>query len=226
MLLLITDTSGKQGSVALARAADAGDVEIIEAVPLTGGTFSAQLVPQIAALLSKHGFSKTDIGAFIVVSGPGSFTGLRVGLAAIKALAEILLKPIVPVSLLEVVALASEGQGRVLAALDGGRGEVYVGEYDMAANNATVCGEQLLSMKEFLFSAQQTKVATSDSRVIETLQNSGIVVTHVAQPNSEMIARLGWQKLQENQTVSPEQLDADYIRRSDAEIFVKSVSGA
>ena len=83
---------------------DHDKVEVIEAVPLAGGTFSAQLVPQIAALLTKHGFSKTDIDAFVVVSGPGSFTGLRVGLAAIKALAEILAKPIVPVSLLEVVA--------------------------------------------------------------------------------------------------------------------------
>ena len=90
------------------------EVDLIEVAPLAGGTFSAQLVPQIAALLAKHGLSKTDIDAFIVVSGPGSFTGLRVGLAAIKALAEILQKPIVPVSLLEVVALASRAQGKVV----------------------------------------------------------------------------------------------------------------
>ena len=128
MLLLITDTSGKHGSVALARASASPDeVKVIESVPLAGGTFSAQLVPQIAALLARHGFSKTDIGAFIVVSGPGSFTGLRVGLAAIKALAEILHKPIVPVSLLEVVAVASRVSGKLLAVLDAGRGEVADG---------------------------------------------------------------------------------------------------
>src|SRR5947209_18163388 len=101
MLLLATDTSGKHGSIALAQV-EAGegarptgsDFRVIEVVPLAGGTFSAQLVPQIAALLARHGFTKTDIGAFVVISGPGSFTGLRVGLAAIKALAEILDKPI------------------------------------------------------------------------------------------------------------------------------------
>src|SRR5579863_5340107 len=86
MLLLVTDTSGKNGFVALVRAADvraAEDaqaktraVEAIEEVPLAGGTFSAQLVPQIAGLLTKHGISKTEMDAFIVVSGPGSFTGL------------------------------------------------------------------------------------------------------------------------------------------------------
>ena len=93
MILLVTDTSGKNGSVALARATDISDtdeVQLIEVVPLTGGTFSAELVPQIAALLAKHEFAKASIDAFVVVSGPGSFTGLRVGLAAIKALAEIL----------------------------------------------------------------------------------------------------------------------------------------
>src|SRR6202012_5048339 len=103
------------------------------------------LVPQIAALLAKHGFGKSDIDAFVVVSGPGSFTGLRVGLAAIKALAEILQKPIVAVSLLEVVAIASGTQGKIFSALDAGRGEVYAGQYELASGKARLCSEQLLS---------------------------------------------------------------------------------
>ena len=86
------------------------EIDVLEVVPLTGGAFSAQLVPQIAALLEKHGHSKSDLGAFAVASGPGSFTGLRVGLAAIKALAEALQKPIAAISLLEAVAC---GGGRV-----------------------------------------------------------------------------------------------------------------
>ena len=90
MLLLATDTSGKHGTIALARCGPGDDCTVFEVVPLEGGTFSAQLVPQIAATLAKHDFSKTDIGGFAVVSGPGSFTGVRVGLAAIKALAEVL----------------------------------------------------------------------------------------------------------------------------------------
>src|SRR5208282_3885213 len=102
MLMLAIDTSGKNGSIALARVTPGqSDVETIEVVPLAGGAFSAQLVPQIAALLEKLGYSKSDLGAFAAASGPGSFTGLRVGLAAIKALAEALQKPIVAVSLLE-----------------------------------------------------------------------------------------------------------------------------
>ena len=89
-------------------------VQVIEVVPLAGGTFSAQLVPQIADLLERHGLQKRDIEAFAVVSGPGSFTGLRVGLAVIKALAEVLDKPIAAVSLLEAIAISTNRKGRVM----------------------------------------------------------------------------------------------------------------
>src|SRR6266536_5930845 len=123
MLILGVDTSGKNGSIALVRFA-AEAPQIIEVVALEGGTFSAQLVPQISCLLGKHGLTKQDIDAFAVVSGPGSFTGLRVGLAAIKALAEILQKPIAAVSLLEAIALTAGNQGKVMVALDAGRGDI------------------------------------------------------------------------------------------------------
>src|SRR5580700_11557232 len=139
MLILAIDTSGKQGSIALARAGEPtaeGDFEMIEIAPLVGGTFSAQLVPQISELLARNGFMKTAIGAFAVASGPGSFTGLRIGLAAVKALAEVLGKPIAAVSLLEVCVFTSGAQGKIMAALDAGRSEVYVGEFDVSTQTA------------------------------------------------------------------------------------------
>lgn len=227
MLFLVTDTSGKQGSVALARAGDGSEpnkVRVIEEAPLAGGTFSAQLVPQIAALLAKHALSKTDIDAFIVVSGPGSFTGLRVGLAAIKALAEILHKPIVPVSLLEVVALAGRTQGRVAAALDAGRGELYVGEYEIAGESAQLLREQLLSKDEFLSLARAATAATPDHVLAALARDAGLSVSAVGPLSAALISQLGWRKMQSGETVSPEQLEANYIRRTDAEIFAKSSS--
>jgi tRNA threonylcarbamoyladenosine biosynthesis protein TsaB len=222
MLLLVTDTSGKHGSVALARAgerAKPNEVDIVEEVPLVGGTFSAQLVPQIAALLARHGFSKTDIGGFIVASGPGSFTGLRVGLAAIKALAEILHKPIVPVSLLEVVAVASRVSGKVLAALDAGRGEVYMGEYEVREGSTRLLGEQLLPKDEFSLAAKGLFVATPDETLARIAGNGCASVVLVPFPEAESIVRLGRRKLQAGETVTPEQLEANYIRRSDAEVL-------
>ncbi len=229
MLLLAVDTSGKQGSIALARCG-AGEnctrveIEIIEVVPLTGGTFSAQLVPQIAALLEKHGYSKSDLGGFAVASGPGSFTGLRVGLAAIKALAEVLHKPIAAVSLLEAVASRGAARGRVLAALDAGRGDVYAGDYELDPDIPTrirMHSERLLSREEFIAEATGKAVVTPDATLAEIAMAAGIPVERIEYPNSGVIARLGWEHLQRGETASPEALEANYIRHSDAEIFSK-----
>lgn len=226
MLLLVTDTSGKNGTVALARAGenDLHDAEVIEVVPLAGGMFSAQLVPQIAALLQKHGLNKSDLDGFIVVSGPGSFTGLRVGLAAIKALAEVLQKPIVPVSLLELVATASGAQGKVVAVLDGGRREVFFGEYELQGQLVRVLREELLPQADFVSAARDSTVVTSDAALAAIAREADLTVTEVETPNGEMIARFGWKKLQAGKIVSPEQLEANYMRRSDAEMFVKQSS--
>jgi tRNA threonylcarbamoyladenosine biosynthesis protein TsaB len=222
MLLLVTDTSGKHGSVALVQASSgSNDVELIESVALAGGTFSAQLVPQIAALLAKHGRSKTGIDAFVVVSGPGSFTGLRVGLAAIKALAEILHKPIVPVSLLEAVALESPSRAKVLAVLDAGRGEVYVAEYDVAEQSARLARQELLPRREFTSGGSGLAVLTPDKDLAAIARDAGCSVFLVDPPGAQTIGQLGWKKLQSGQTVTPEQLEANYIRRSDAEIFAE-----
>jgi tRNA threonylcarbamoyladenosine biosynthesis protein TsaB len=228
MILLAIDTSGKNGSIALARVPDAppgcapgASLEILEVIPLAGGTFSAQLIPQIAALLSKHGFTKQDIDGFGVASGPGSFTGLRVGLAAIKALAEILHKPIGAVSLLEAVARSAKSSGHVLAALDAGRGEVYVGDYEIAGN-ARLRSERLVTRDDFLVAAATSLVATPDPGLAQAARAAGVKVEEVAAPASDAIARLGWEKIQAGETIAPDELEANYIRRSDAEIFAKT----
>jgi tRNA threonylcarbamoyladenosine biosynthesis protein TsaB len=224
MILLSADTSGKHGSVALARGSDGGNCDVLEVVPLAGGTFSAQLVPQVAALLAKHGFTKGDIGGFVVASGPGSFTGLRVGLAAIKALAEILEKPIAAVSLLEAVALASGAQGRVTSLVDAGRGELYVGKYEIDNSSPKLLAEQLFRRDEFLAARPTAKLVTWDKDLAVAAQAAGLTIMVVEPVNAGTIARLGWRRIQAGDTVSPLDVEANYIRRSDAEIFAKSSS--
>jgi len=219
MILLAADTSGKCGSIALARVQE-DSLETLEVVPLAGGTFSAQLVPQISALLAKHGFGKQDVAGFAVASGPGSFTGLRVGLAAIKALAEILKKPIATVSLLEAVARGGKLRRPVLAALDAGRGEVYVGEYGVE-DAATPLAERLLTREEFLVEARGTAVATPDRTIVDLARQAGLSVEEVPRPTSAAIAQFGWEKIRSGRTISVQQLDANYIRRSDAETFAR-----
>jgi tRNA threonylcarbamoyladenosine biosynthesis protein TsaB len=233
MLLLAVDTSGKNGSLALARAApgqNAREVDVLEVVSLTGGAFSAQLVPQIAASLEKYGHCKSDIDAFAVAIGPGSFTGLRVGLAAIKALAEVLQKPIAAVSVLEAVGWHSRAPGATrvptLALLDAGRGDVYVGNYEL---DPQICvrSERLLTGEAFLAEIATPEVSprniiTPNAALADKVRDAGIRVELAEYPDAGTIARLGWEHLERGETVQPETLEANYIRHSDTEIFSKA----
>ncbi|MDP9264461.1 MAG: tRNA (adenosine(37)-N6)-threonylcarbamoyltransferase complex dimerization subunit type 1 TsaB [Acidobacteriota bacterium] len=218
MLILAIDTSWKQGSVALARG-DGRSFELIEMAPVAGGTFSAQLIPEISALLAKHKIGKDEIEGFGAASGPGSFTGLRVGLAAVKALAEVLKKPVAAVSVLEALAVASGATGRVIAALDAGRAEAYVGEYELGDGGATRVQESLVGQEELaaLVAGYGKATAVTPDEVIAKLLDARKVV----RPQSDAIARLALRKIAAGETVAPEELDANYIRRSDAEIFAK-----
>jgi tRNA threonylcarbamoyladenosine biosynthesis protein TsaB len=222
MLLLAIDTSGKQGSIAIAECGPNNACEVIEVTALSGGTFSAELVPQIASLLESHSFSKADIGCFAVVSGPGSFTGLRIGLAVVKALADVLVKPIAEVSMLEAVASAADSQGRVIAALDGGRNEVFLGEYEVSGSGVRLVRERLLTRAEWLGSAHEAIVVTPELALAEAAQAKGLPVRKLDRPRSDAIARLGWKKIAAGEIVSAEALEANYVGRSEAELFVKS----
>lgn len=219
MVLLAVDTSGRNGSLALAQV-DGSTVEVVEEVALAGSNFSVQLVPQTAALLQKHGYSKNDVAGFAAVSGPGSFTGLRVGLAAIKALAEILQKPIAVVSLLEAVARSGATGAHVFSLLDAGRGDLYVGEYEIGTP-VRFHSERLLSREEFLSEPKTQRAITTDAGIAEFVKSAGFQVKIVSHPRGGDIARFGWERIQRGETVPPENLEANYLRRSDAEIFSK-----
>lgn len=218
MLLLSIDTSGKQGGISLARC-EGEHCEILETSAIAGGTFSAQLVPQISKTLSKHGLKAADLNALVAVSGPGSFTGLRIGLAAVKGLAEALHIPIVSLSLLELLAISAPHEDRVIAVLDAGRNECYCGEYYAAAlvREFLCSGEELLK----LGSSKDLAIIASEEGIISLLQKHGISVTQVPRPNSGFAVKTGYEKLVAGKTTDVEKLDANYIRRSDAEIFSK-----
>jgi tRNA threonylcarbamoyladenosine biosynthesis protein TsaB len=139
--------------------------------------------------------------------------------------------------LLEAIAWSSAAHrtvhGRVLAALDAGRGDVYVGDYELEPH-AHIHSERLLSREGFLATAKAAEVrsaaampktvVTPDAVLAAMVQAAGTQVELIEYPNAGVIARLGWERLQRGQTVGPEELEANYIRRSDAEIFSKPVS--
>src|SRR3954462_11665756 len=215
MLILAIDSAHKNGSVTLAAAQD-GNFAALETAIVEGGTVSAQLVPQIAALLTRHGFKKTDIDVIAAATGPGSFTGLRIGLAAVKGLAEALKKPIVGISMLEAIARTGAAEKKVFAILDAGRGEVYVGEY---TNGSEKAAEYLCSRDELISriaEGGEAVLRTSDAALADFLKTHGVNAEVVAYPGSEAVARLGWEKFAAGRSITVDELEANYVRRDDS----------
>ncbi|MCU1312234.1 MAG: peptidase glycoprotease [Candidatus Angelobacter sp.] len=220
MLVLAIDTSHKNGSVSLARG-DKNHFDLIATALVDGGTFSAQLVPVISKLLSNHGFTKRDLEGIAAAVGPGSFTGLRIGLSAVKGLAEVLSIPIAAVSVLEAVAdSASSDSGNILTAMDAGRSELYVGDYQKTGGVLNKVSEFLCTQGEFAseLRSQNPKpmVITPEQVVAEIAQAEHVPCELVPQPGSGIIARLGLAKLVSERTISVDELDANYVRRDES----------
>ena len=223
MLICAIDTSGREGSLALAEG-DEHSFELLHFAPIAGGTYSAQLIPTLSTALAKTDKQKSQLELLVVASGPGSFTGLRVGLSTVKALAEVLHVPVVAISVLEAIAFVAKRQGKVLAALDAQRNEVYVGEFEIAnSGSIKALHEALATTPDFLTwlgARNPVPVTVTADEVIEArIRESGSPAEHIPRPAADLYARLGFQKFRAGDVASIETLDANYIRRSDAEIF-------
>ena len=120
--ILAIDTCGPTGSVALGRLAGR-DLDLLGQKELEGRTYSATLVTAVAELLDRNQIVLNDLGGIVVVNGPGSFTGVRVGLSAVKGLAEPTQIPVVAISRLLVLSRKS---GVPSCALDAHRGEIFL----------------------------------------------------------------------------------------------------
>ena len=125
-LVLAVDTTHEHGSIALGE----------DVVPLHSPTgFAHVLYPHLRELLDRRGVTVDAIDCFAAAAGPGSFTGVRVGLACIKGLAEATGKPAVAVSNLEALARCGSAPLRAVL-LDARRGEIYGAVYDQAGRLA------------------------------------------------------------------------------------------
>ena len=214
--ILAVDTTHEFGSLALARGA-----ELIEELPLHAPTgFAHVLYQHLAALLRKHGLTVADIDRFAAASGPGSFTGVRIGLACVKGLAEALGKAAVAVSNLQ--ALATFGSAALRAVvLDARRGEIYGAVYDAGAR--IVSPEVVAKFPEWLSTLpsgdlefiSQEPVALPSLLAGTSFENAR--VTFAPRSLAAAIARLAFAAAPSD----PAALDANYVRRSDAELFWK-----
>ena len=214
MLLLGIDTCGPSGSVALGRLAGR-DLEILGQIELEGRSYSSTLVAAVAELLAGVGVSLTDLGGIVAVNGPGSFTGVRVGLSAGKGLAEPGRIPVVAVSRLEVL---SRKAGVPSAALDAHRGEVF-----LRLERAGQTPRELLAGSAELAALQPAppRVAVCDEAAAALLGAAWPTAQLVKSPApmASDALRMGEARLVAGAFVDLALLDGHYLRRSDAEIF-------
>ncbi len=130
-LVLALDASHMTGSVAVTRGSDPLHEIIFDA----SDTHSATLMPAVDRCLAAAGAAIRDIDLFVTVIGPGSFTGLRIGLATVKGFAAVAGRPVAAVGSLELIAAAA-GAGSAFAVplIDARRGEVYAAMYDISGD--------------------------------------------------------------------------------------------
>ncbi|MGE5646808.1 MAG: tRNA (adenosine(37)-N6)-threonylcarbamoyltransferase complex dimerization subunit type 1 TsaB [Acidobacteriota bacterium] len=215
MRILSIDTTAEFGSIALL----CGD-ELVSEMPIHGANgFGKVLYGHLAQLLAGAGWNLDAIDCFAAAAGPGSFTGVRVGLAAVKGLAEAQGKPAVAISNLQ--AVASFGTHPLRAALlDARRGQVYAAVYDASLNLVTP--EVVARFPDWLPTLPAGDIeflSTSISPFRPALE--GRPASNVPHALASAIGRIAAARFRAGAAQDPAALDANYVRRSDAELFWK-----
>lgn len=207
MRLLLINTCGAEGVVALAE-----DALVVAAEVLPGRSSSEQLMPAVRRLMEARGWGVMELAGIAVVIGPGSFTGVRVGLSAAKGLCEAGGVGMVAMSRLALVAALGQ-QVEVAALLDAGRGEYFCGVY-----SAGKCvSEELLRAEEVSLRTGGRAVVTCERRVADSV---GSGVDLVAEPGPAEMLAMALTRIESAEWSDVAMVDANYLRRTDAEILV------
>jgi tRNA threonylcarbamoyladenosine biosynthesis protein TsaB len=232
MLVLALDTTTRIGSHALVRdgcvvASGTGDAAKPHAVRLPG---------ELLGLLEANGFGLGDVDAFAVAAGPGSFTGLRIGIASMQGLALSTGRPIVGVSALEGLAMTAAESlpvgARVAAFMDALRGEVFTALYTVAG--AGPFGPELREDDPALVATPDVVLGRWAERGVvgarfigdgaftyRALLEADRVCGAVAEPLPPIapaLARLALARLGQGGTFHPHAVEPIYVRRPDAEL--------
>ncbi len=230
------DTEQEHGSVALARGG-----ELLDACALPPGWRSTSLHQEIARMLERHSLAVREIDGYAVTSGPGSFTGVRLGLAAVKGLAEVHGKPIVTLSTLETLAAAAGMEAKlpigvvVAPIVDARRGQVFGGLYRREEEQwIALAADSVSSLAVFLSRVILCRVNELKGRLVFCGTNLAPYVAAIEQAGlgdvrrievtgglAGVLARIATLRLKQGQGVEAARAEANYVRLSDPELFWK-----
>jgi tRNA threonylcarbamoyladenosine biosynthesis protein TsaB len=231
VIVLSIDTCDFRGSVA----ALSEQTVLGLAAHETREDYSSWLLRTVQNVLKGVALSLKDVDAYAVAAGPGSFTGVRVGLTTVKAWAEVYKKPVAAVSRLEAIAAQAAGGESYLGAFaDAQRGQVFGAVYRAKDGTLTRVGEEMvIAPQKFVEAAAElcggeriSWVSTDPAHVAATAawkdrEIRGERIQEVSATLAAIIGRIGLRQWKEGKATDALGLDANYVRRSDAEIFWK-----
>lgn len=213
--ILAIDTTAEFGSLSL------GGEEVLLHAP---DGFGGLIFDHIGRLLHQFNAGVADLDGFAAASGPGSFTGVRIGLACVKGLAEATGKPAFGVSNLAALARFGSAEIRV-PVIDARRGEVYAGIYDAHGN--AVGPEMVCPFKTLLARLPEERVefVSHDfapfACALMGTPFAECAVTNAPRALAAIIGRIAQELAEAGDKGDPVSLDANYVRRSDAELLFK-----
>ncbi len=189
-------------------------------------THSQKIMPQIDNLFSLSELSVKDIDAFAAAVGPGSFTGVRIGVATIKGMALALNKPCIPVSTLEALSYPlAPFSGIVCPILDARRGQVYNALFE---NGQRICPDRALALSDLLDELKDKKVIFSGDgtfpykeKILEKKPDALFAPKVLNMNLAGSVCEIAYKKYQEGEAITANELIPSYIRLSQAEQSAK-----
>jgi tRNA threonylcarbamoyladenosine biosynthesis protein TsaB len=231
MIVLAIDTCDSSGSVAVLH-----NDAILSVVPHADGEeYSSWLLPAVESALQSAKRTLVEVGLFAAASGPGSFTGVRIGLTTVKAWSEVFREPIVAVSRLATVAAQSETKLPYTASfIDAHRGQIFGALYERAESGLTLIEHEMVASPEFFLDWVEQRAAGSEVTWIstdpDTLESQPRWQGSAAQPEkiqrvspilAPLIGKIAFQRASQGQVQDALTVDANYVRRSYVEVSQK-----
>ena len=230
MIVLAIDTCEARGSIALLN-----DGATLEVVPhTTAEEYSSWLLPAVDSALESAKTTLGQVDEFAVASGPGSFTGVRIGLTPVKAWSEVFRKPIVAVSRVEVVAAQSERESPYVASfIDAQRGQIFGALYNRSASGLTLIGQEVATPEVFIAwvdecaAGNEVSWISTDPDIVanqsawQGIARRGQRIHSVTCILAPLIGKMALQRALKGDVQDALSVDANYVRRSYVEVFQK-----
>ena len=220
--ILAVDTSGTTLAIALLK-----NYEVLASVNKnTGRTHSETLMPEIISLFEKAGLLASDIDYFVCSNGPGSFTGLRIGISALIGLAHAVNKPMVEVGTLDGLYKNNEGKCNIICPIiDARREEVYATVFK---GNEKILSDRpisLVSLCELLKEHNEKVLFCGDGaiaykeKILEYMCDKAIFADEKDMlQNAVSVGLLGLNKIKKGEAVPSNQFKVNYLKPSQPEM--------